>query len=219
MNFPLCPRFQAVLFDMDGTLLDTLSDMQDAVNHILLENGWPQRTLEEIRAFVGNGAAKLMERAISEPIAPQRFQEILSTYKDWYQAHNCVKTAPYPGIPEVLAELEKMGVKTAVVSNKPDATTKALAARFFPGMLALGQREGVEPKPSPALVIQALAELGADAAEAVYVGDSEVDVDTARNAGLAMIGVSWGFRGRAALESAGAPAVADTPAQLLELLR
>ena len=111
MNFPLCPRFQAVLFDMDGTLLDTLSDMKDAVNHILLENGWPQRTLEEIRAFVGNGAAKLMERAIPEPIAPQRFQEILSTYKDWYQAHNCVKTAPYPGIPEVLAELEKMGVK------------------------------------------------------------------------------------------------------------
>ena len=109
MNFPLCPRFQAVLFDMDGTLLDTLSDMQDAVNHILFENGWPQRTLEEIRAFVGNGAAKLMERAIPEPIAPQRFHEILSTYKDWYQAHNCVKTAPYPGIPEVLAELEKMG--------------------------------------------------------------------------------------------------------------
>ena len=216
MNFPLCPRFQAVLFDMDGTLLDTLSDMQDAVNHILLENGWPQRTLEEIRAFVGNGAAKLMERAIPEPIAPQRFQEILSTYKDWYQAHNCVKTAPYPGIPEVLAELEKMGVKTAVVSNKPDATTKALAARFFPGMLALGQREGVEPKPSPALVTQALAELGADAAEAVYVGDSEVDVETARNAGLAMIGVAWGFRGRAALAAAGAETIVDTAAEILE---
>ena len=160
MNFPLFPRFQAVLFDMDGTLLDTLSDMQDAVNHILLENGWPQRTLEEIRAFVGNGAAKLMERAIPEPIAPQRFQEILSTYKDWYQAHNCVKTAPYPGIPEVLAELEKMGVKTAVVSNKPDATTKALAEKFFPGMPALGQRDGVDPKPSPALVAQALSDLG-----------------------------------------------------------
>lgn len=218
MNFPLCPRFQAVLFDMDGTLLDTLSDMRDAVNHILLENGWPQRTLEEIRAFVGNGAAKLMERAIPEPIAPQRFQEILSAYKDWYQAHNCVKTAPYPGIPEVLAELEKMGVKTAVVSNKPDATTKALAARFFPGMLALGQREGVEPKPSPALVIQALAELGADAAEAVYVGDSEVDVATARNAGLPMIGVSWGFRGREGLAEAGAEVIVDTAGQLLEKL-
>lgn len=218
MNFPLCPRFQAVLFDMDGTLLDTLSDMQGAVNHILFENGWPQRTREEIRAFVGNGAAKLMERTIPEPIAPQRFHEILASYKDWYQAHNCVKTAPYPGIPEVLAELEKMGVKTAVVSNKPDATTKALAARFFPGMLALGQREGVEPKPSPALVIQALAELGADAAEAVYVGDSEVDVATARNAGLPMIGVSWGFRGREGLAEAGAEVIVDTAGELLERL-
>lgn len=218
MNFPLFPRFQAVLFDMDGALLDTLSDMQDAVNHILLENGWPQRTLEEIRAFVGNGAAKLMERAIPELIAPQRFQEILSAYKDWYQAHNCVKTAPYPGIPEVLAELEKMGVKTAVVSNKPDATTKALAEKFFPGMPALGQRDGVDPKPSPALVAQALSDLGVRPENAVYVGDSEVDVATARNAELPLIAVSWGFRGREKLEIAGVEHIADTAPQLLEML-
>lgn len=218
MNFPLCPRFQAVLFDMDGTLLDTLSDMHDAVNHILLENGWPQRTLEEIRAFVGNGAAKLMERALPEPIAPQRFHEILVSYKDWYQAHNCVKTAPYPGIPEILAELEKMGVKTAVVSNKPDATTKALAEKFFPGMPALGQRDGVDPKPSPALVAQALSDLGVRPENAVYVGDSEVDVATARNAGLPLIAVSWGFRGREKLEIAGAERIADTAPQLLKML-
>ena len=218
MNFPLCPRFQAVLFDMDGTLLDTLSDMQGAVNHILFENGWPQRTREEIRAFVGNGAAKLMERAIPEPIAPQQFHEILASYKDWYQAHNCVKTAPYPGIPEVLAELEKMGVKTAVVSNKPDATTKALAARFFPGLPAFGQRDDVPPKPAPDLVFRALETLGEDAADAVYVGDSEVDVATARNAGLPLIAVSWGFRGREKLEIAGAEHIADTAPQLLEML-
>ena len=159
-----------------------------------------------------------MERAIPEILAPQRFEEVLADYKDWYQAHNCVKTQPYPGISHVLAELEARGVKTAVVSNKPDATTKALAARFFPGMLALGQREGVEPKPSPALVIQALAELGADAAEAVYVGDSEVDVATARNAGLPMIGVSWGFRGREGLAEAGAEVIVDSAGQLLEKL-
>ena len=160
--------YKTVLFDMDGTLLNSLSDMHDAVNHILAENGWAARSREEIRAFVGNGARKLMERAIPETLAPQRFEAVLADYKDWYQAHNCVKTQPYPGISHVLAELEARGVKTAVVSNKPDATTKALAARFFPGMLALGQREGVEPKPSPALVIQALAELGigADAASA-----------------------------------------------------
>ena len=159
-----------------------------------------------------------MERAIPEPIAPQRFHEILASYKDWYQAHNCVKTAPYPGIPEVLAELEKMGVKTAVVSNKPDATTKALAEKFFPGMPALGQRDGVDPKPSPALVAQALSDLGVRPENAVYVGDSEVDVATARNAGLPLIAVSWGFRGREKLEIAGAEHIADTTPQLLEML-
>ena len=159
-----------------------------------------------------------MERAIPETLAPQRFEAVLADYKDWYQAHNCVRTQPYPGISHVLAELEARGVKTAVVSNKPDATTKALAARFFPGMLALGQREGVEPKPSPALVIQALAELGADAAEAVYVGDSEVDVATARIAGLPMIGVSWGFRGREGLAEAGTEVIVDTAGELLEKL-
>ena len=210
--------YKTVLFDMDGTLLDSLSDMHDAVNHILAENGWVARSREEIRAFVGNGARKLMERAIPETLAPQRFEAVLADYKDWYQAHNCVKTQPYPGISHVLAELEARGVKTAVVSNKPDATTKALAARFFPGMLALGQREGVEPKPSPALVIQALAELGADAAEAVYVGDSEVDVATARNAKMPMIGVSWGFRGREGLAEAGAEVIVDTAGELLEKL-
>ena len=210
--------YQLAIFDLDGTLLDTLADLRQGINYALGTQGFAPRSMAEVRAFVGNGAAKLMERAIPEPIAPQRFQEILSTYKDWYQAHNCVKTAPYPGIPEVLAELEKMGVKTAVVSNKPDATTKALAEKFFPGMPALGQRDGVDPKPSPALVAQALSALGVRPENAVYVGDSEVDVATARNAGLPLIAVSWGFRGREKLEIAGAERIADTAPQLLEML-
>lgn len=210
--------YKTVLFDMDGTLLDSLSDMHDAVNHILAENGWAARSREEIRAFVGNGARKLMERAIPETLAPQRFEAVLTDYKDWYQAHNCVKTQPYPGISHVLAELEARGVKTAVVSNKPDATTKALAEKFFPGMPALGQRDGVDPKPSPALVAQALSALGVRPENAVYVGDSEVDVATARNAGLPLIAVSWGFRGREKLEIAGAERIADTAPQLLEML-
>ena len=210
--------YKTVLFDMDGTLLDSLSDMHDAVNHILAENGWTARSREEIRAFVGNGARKLMERAIPETLAPQRFEAVLADYKDWYQAHNCVKTQPYPGISHVLAELETRGVKTAVVSNKPDATTKALAEKFFPGMPALGQRDGVDPKPSPALVAQALSDLGVRPENAVYVGDSEVDVATARNAGLPLIAVSWGFRGREKLEIAGAEHIADTAPQLLEML-
>ena len=210
--------YKTVLFDMDGTLLDSLSDMHDAVNHILAENGWAARSREEIRAFVGNGARKLMERAIPETLAPQRFEAVLADYKDWYQAHNCVKTQPYPGISHVLAELEARGVKTAVVSNKPDATTKALAARFFPGMLALGQREGVEPKPSPALVTQALAELGADAAEAVYVGDSEVDVLTAANAGVPCLSVLWGFRDKAEIQAVGGSHFCESPAQMPAIL-
>ena len=193
-------KYQTVLFDMDGTLLDTLTDMEAAVNHILTQYGYPVRTLEEVRRFVGNGAGLLIHRALPQGVDPAREAEVLAAYRAYYQAHNCIRTRPYEGIPELLAALRRAGVRTAVVSNKPDETTRTLAARFFPELDgALGQRDGVAAKPAP--------------------GDSEVDVDTARNAGLAMIGVSWGFRGRAALESAGAPAVADTPAQLLELLR
>ena len=192
-------KYQTVLFDMDGTLLDTLTDMEAAVNHILTQYGYPVRTLEEVRRFVGNGAGLLIHRALPQGVDPAREAEVLAAYRAYYQTHNCIRTRPCEGIPELLAALRRAGVRTAVVSNKPGETTRTPAARFFPELDgALGQRDG---------------------GQALYVGDSEVDVDTARNAGLAMIGVSWGFRGRAALESAGAPAVADTPAQLLELLR
>ena len=207
--------YKTVLFDMDGTLLDSLSDMHDAVNHILAENGWAARSREEIRAFVGNGARKLMERAIPETLAPQRFEAVLADYKDWYQAHNCVKTQPYPGISHVLAELEARGVKTAVVSNKPDETTRTLAARFFPGVTALGQRDGIPSKPAPEMVWSAMEQLGVDARHALYVGDSEVDVEMARRAGLPLAAVAWGFRGRALLEQAGARCIVDTVPELL----
>lgn len=213
-------KYQTVLFDMDGTLLDTLTDMEAAVNHILTQYGYPVRTLEEIRRFVGNGAGLLIHRALPQGVDSAREAEVLAAYRAYYQAHNCIRTRPYEGIPELLAALRRAGVRTAVVSNKPDETTRTLAARFFPELDgALGQRDGVAAKPAPDMVQAVLSRLWAEPGQALYVGDSEVDVDTARNAGLAMIGVSWGFRGRAALESAGAPAVADTPAQLLELLR
>ena len=211
-------RYKAILFDMDGTLLDTLADMVSAVNHILSVHGWPQRTTEEVRAFVGNGARRLMERAVPPDVTGGAFEAVLAEYREWYQAHNCVDTAPYPGIPALLDALAAAGVKTAVVSNKPDATTKALAEKFFPGMPALGQRDGVDPKPSPALVAQALSDLDVRPENAVYVGDSEVDVSTARNAGLPLIAVSWGFRGREKLEIAGAERIADTAPQLLKML-
>ena len=211
-------KYQTVLFDMDGTLLDTLTDMEAAVNHILTQYGYPVRTLEEVRRFVGNGAGLLIHRALPQGVDPAREAEVLAAYRAYYQAHNCIRTRPYEGIPELLAALRRAGVRTAVVSNKPDATTKALAEKFFPGMPALGQRDGVDPKPSPALVAQALSDLGVRPENAVYVGDSEVDVATARNAELPLIAVSWGFRGREKLEIAGAEHIADTAPQLLEML-
>ena len=212
-------KYQAILFDMDGTLLDTLTDMQAAVNHILEKYGCPTRTLEEVRRFVGNGAGPLIHRALPQGVDPDREAEILADYRAYYQAHNCVETRPYDGIGPLLERLRREGVRTAVVSNKPDQTTRTLAARFFPELDgAMGQREGIAPKPAPDMVRAALARLHAAPEETLYVGDSEVDVDTARNAGLDMIGVAWGFRGRAALEAAGAPLVADTPAQLLDML-
>ena len=183
-------KYKAILFDMDGTLLNTLADMVSAVNHILSVHGWPLRTTEEVRAFVGNGARRLMERALPPTVTGEDFEAVLTEYRDWYQAHNCVDTEPYAGIPAVLAALDAAGIKTAVVSNKPDATTKTLAARFFPGLPAFGQRDDVPPKPAPDLVFRALDTLGVAAADAVYVGDSEVDVATARNAGSGELGLS-----------------------------
>ena len=170
-------KYQAILFDMDGTLLDTLTDMQAAVNYILEKYGYPTRTLEEVRRFVGNGAGPLIHRALPQGVDPDREAEILADYRAYYQAHNCVETRPYDGIGPLLERLRQAGVRTAVVSNKPDRTTRTLAARFFPELDgAMGQREGIAPKPAPDMV-------------------------------------------RAALEAAGAPLVADTPEQLLDMLQ
>ena len=209
-------KYKAVLFDMDGTLLDTLADMAAAVNHILSVHGYPLRTVEEVRTFVGNGARKLMERALPPDVTGDAFEALLEEYRQWYEAHACVKTAPYPGVPAVLAALHRAGVRCAVVSNKPDGATRELAARFFPGLPAFGQQDGIPAKPAPDMVYHAMAELGVEASAAAYVGDSEVDVALARNAGLPLVAVSWGFRGREALEEAGAALVVDDAATLLE---
>ena len=209
-------KYKAVLFDMDGTLLETRADMAAAVNHILSVHGYPLRTVEEVRAFVGKGARKLMERALPPDVTGDAFEALLEEYRQWYEAHACVRTAPYPGVPAVLAALHRAGVRCAVVSNKPDGATRELAARFFPGLPAFGQRDGIPAKPAPDMVYHALAELGVEASAAAYVGDSEVDVALARNAGLPLIAVSWGFRGREALEEAGAALVVDDAATLLE---
>lgn len=211
-------KYQAVLFDMDGTLLDTLEDLRDGVNVVLERRGYPQHTLEEIREYVGNGAGVLIRRALPEGTAEAEVSDVLAEYKEWYRIHYCTKTHPYPGVEEVLEKLAAAGVKMAVVSNKPDAVTKELAKKFFPGLPAFGQRDDVPRKPEPQMVWNALEVLGADRERACYVGDSEVDVATAKNAGLPAQIVSWGFRTEEQLRAAGADSIAATTEELLAQL-
>ncbi len=211
-------KYQAVLFDMDGTLLDTLEDLRDGVNLVLERRGYPQHTLEEIRDYVGNGAGVLIRRALPEGTAEAEISEVLAEYKEWYRVHYCTKTRPYPGVAELLDKLAAAGVKMAVVSNKPDAVTKELAKKFFPGLPAFGQRDDVPRKPEPQMVWNALETLGVSREQACYVGDSEVDVATARNAGLPAVIVSWGFRTEEQLRAAGAATIAATMEELWAVL-
>lgn len=207
--------YATYLFDMDGTLLDTLADLTAAVNHTLARYGYPRRTIEQVRKGLGNGAAKLVAAMLPQGEETPGFADIMRDYRAWYQAHACVETCPYPGVPEMLERLRQRGCKVAIVSNKPHGAACELAERFFPGVPTFGERPETPRKPAPDMVFHALAALGAGKENAVYVGDSEVDVQTARNAGLPVIGVAWGFRGREALAAAGAETIVDTAAELL----
>lgn len=177
-----------ILFDLDGTLLNTLEDLQDSVNHVMDSMHYPRRTLEEVRRFVGNGAARLLCQAVPEGGDPG---EALRRFQEYYPAHCRIKTAPYPGIPEAL-EILSARYPVAIVSNKPDAAVKPLCADYFPGIFSLGETVGCPRKPAPDMVFRALREIGADTC--IYVGDSEVDVLTAKNAGVPCLSVTWGFR-------------------------
>ena len=207
--------YATYLFDMDGTLLDTLADLTAAVNHTLEQYGYPRRTIEQVRKGLGNGAVKLMAAMLPQGEETPGFADIMRDYRAWYQAHACVETCPYPGVPEMLKRLRQRGCKVAIVSNKPHGAACELAERFFPGVPTFGERPETPRKPAPDMVFHALAALGAGKENAVCVGDSEVDVQTARNAGLPVIGVAWGFRGRGALAAAGAETIVDTAAELL----
>ena len=213
--------YDAVIFDLDGTLLDTLDDLKSAVNYALDQMGFPSRTRKEVKAFVGNGVAKLMERAVPSGTSSQDTARALSLFKSYYALHSKEMTAPYPGIPETLKALRDKGCKLAVVSNKFDAAVKALAQDYFPGLinLAAGENEaqGVPKKPDPAMVLQTLETIGVSPKQAVYVGDSDVDLQTAKNAGLPCISVTWGFRDRVFLLRHGAVTLIQTPEELLEL--
>lgn len=187
-----------ILFDLDGTLLDTLQDLTDSTNVALTAFGYPQRTVAEVRRFVGNGALELMRKAVPEGAD---YQPVLRYFQNHYPAHCRIHTAPYPGVGEVLAEL-KARYPIAIVSNKPDAAVKELCAELFPGVFAIGEREDCRRKPAPDMVQKAMEVIGVE--RCVYVGDSEVDIATAKNAGVPCLTVTWGFREESELIAAGA---------------
>ena len=189
-----------VLFDLDGTLLDTLQDLADATNYALAQFGCPQRSLSEIRRFVGNGALNLMTQARPDTETAPTPEELLSVFKPYYEEHCQDKTAPYPGVPEALAAVAAR-YPVAIVSNKPDAAVKSLCAQYFPGIYALGETPDCPRKPAPDMVYKAMAQLGVD--RCVYIGDSEVDILTANNAGVPCLSVLWGFRDKQLLEETG----------------
>ena len=201
-----------ILFDLDGTLLDTLEDLADAVNHTMRQFGYPERTLEEVRCFVGNGARKLIERAVPDGAD---VDAVLAAFRTYYDAHCQVKTKPYGGIMEALAELEKK-YPIAVVSNKPDSAVKSLCADYFPGLYARGESTDCPRKPAPDMVFKAMEAIGVE--RCIYVGDSEVDVLTAKNAGMPCLSVLWGFRDREEIEAEGGNCFCINTAELTKKL-
>lgn len=210
--------YKTYIFDLDGTLLDTLQDLADSVNHALRQYGMPEHSLDDIRRFVGNGVRLLMERAVPEGAQHPLFEEAFATFRQYYMQHSLDTTRPYDGIVETIRELKLRGCRLAVVSNKMMAATQELVAHFFPDVeVAIGEHEaaGIRKKPAPDTVDEALRQLGVTREGAVYVGDSDVDLLTARNSGLPCISVLWGFRDREFLLAHGATTFIEHPRDLL----
>lgn len=212
--------FDTYIFDLDGTLLSSLEDLAASTNYALRWAGMPERTLEEVRMFVGNGVKLLMERAIPDGQQNPRFEEVYAKFREHYLKHNLDRTHPYDGVLELLAELKRRGKKLAIVSNKFYAATQDLAHHFFADTIevAIGERENIHKKPAPDTVLEALRQLGASKDGAVYIGDSDVDVMTAKNSGLPCISVLWGFRDKEFLIEHGATSFVETPHDILAKL-
>lgn len=210
-------EYKTYIFDLDGTLLDTLHDLWVSCNYALRENGMPERTLDEVRRFVGNGVKKLMERAIPQGLDNPKFDVTYETFRKYYLVHSLDTTKPYSGIPELLANLKKHGKRIAVVSNKFYAATQELCRHFFGDYVevAIGERENIRKKPSPDTVDEAIRQLKVSREDAVYIGDSDVDVMTARNSNMPCISVLWGFRDRDFLMQHGATTFVAAPKELM----
>lgn len=211
-------KYKAVIFDMDGTILDTLDDLTNAVNHCLKVHDFPLRDKCEVRCFVGNGIHKLIERAVPKETKPEKIESVYQDMLVYYQQHCDELTKPYSGIIELLKNLRENGYLTAVVSNKADTAVVALCEKYFSGLFdaAVGEKPGVDRKPAPDSVYAVLEKLGVEKEWVVYIGDSEVDIETAKNAGIDCISVAWGFRDRDMLLRNGAVKVVENPKEIGE---
>ena len=210
------------IFDLDGTLLDTLDDLTDSMNYMLGKHNFPLRTRNEVRNFVGNGVRKLVERAIpTEYKADDEFiDKFYNDFSLYYNSHSDVKTSPYPGTLDMLDKLLENGFDIAIVSNKIDSAVKSLSAKFFGGRIrsAIGEKPSIRHKPEPDMVFMAMEEMGANKMDSIYIGDSEVDIETARNAGIPCVSVLWGFKDRKFLEESGATMLVHSMEELTKNL-
>lgn len=210
-------QYNTYIFDLDGTLLSTLDDLAASTNYALRAHLMPQHSIDDIRAFVGNGVRKLMERAVPNGEENPKFEEALQTFRQHYMEHSLDTTKPYPGIMEMLSELRARGKRVAVVSNKFYAATQDLCSHFFGNLVevAIGERENIRKKPAPDTVVEALRQLNVTPDNAVYIGDSDVDIATARNCNIECISVLWGFRDKDFLLAHGATTFISSPLELL----
>ncbi len=209
-------KYKTYIFDLDGTLLSTLADLAASTNYALRTHHMPERSLDEVRRFVGNGVKKLMERAIPDGLNNPLFEETFATFRQHYMQHNLDTTQPYPGIMQLLEQLKAEGKNIAVVSNKFYAATRELCRHFFGDLVpvAIGEREDIRKKPAPDTVIEALRELGVDKEGAIYIGDSDVDIMTAKNSGMPCVSVLWGFRDKEFLLEHGATTLILKPEEM-----
>lgn len=213
-------KYSLAIFDMDGTILDTLEDLCDSVNHILTLHNMPTRSLDEVRSFVGNGIRLLVERAVADGTDKDILEVIFAEFAEYYDSHCAIKTRAYDGIIDLLKQLKKSGIKTAVVSNKPDSAVQALCEEHFPGLFdaAAGVKPNVRTKPAPDMVNGVLDALSIDREDAVYIGDSEVDIATAKNSSLPCISVNWGFRDEEFLRKNGSEIIVSKPEECLRYI-
>ncbi len=212
-------EFETYIFDLDGTLLDTLKDLTDSTNYALRHSGMPEHTIDEIRGFVGNGVKKLIERAVPDGLDNPKFEETYERFREHYLTNSLHTTQPYSGIMDMLHTLSTHGKKLAIVSNKFYTATEELCRHFFGDYIhvAIGEREDIRRKPAPDTVLEAMRQLKADISTTVYIGDSDVDLATARNSGIPCISVLWGFRSREFLAEHGATTFVDAPSQIIDL--